>query len=35
MAAIFTPGVTNLKNCAKEPEVVDLINFFKFLWSKN
>lgn len=34
MAAIFTPGVTNLKNCAKEPEVVDLINFLNSCGAK-
>jgi UDP-N-acetylglucosamine 1-carboxyvinyltransferase len=27
MAAIFTEGKTTLKNCAKEPEVVELANF--------
>ncbi|MEC7859426.1 MAG: UDP-N-acetylglucosamine 1-carboxyvinyltransferase [Pseudomonadota bacterium] len=34
MAAIFTPGATNLKNCAKEPEVVDLINFLNSCGAK-
>lgn len=34
MAAIFIPGVTNLKNCAKEPEVVDLINFLNSCGAK-
>ena len=34
MAAIFTSGVTNLKNCAKEPEVVDLINFLNSCGAK-
>ncbi len=34
MAAIFTHGVTNLKNCAKEPEVVDLINFLNSCGAK-
>ena len=27
MAAVFTEGKTTLKNCAKEPEVVELANF--------
>ena len=27
MAAVFTKGKTTLKNCAKEPEVVELANF--------
>lgn len=27
MAAVFTAGKTTLKNCAKEPEVVELANF--------
>ena len=27
MAAVFTQGKTTLKNCAKEPEVVELANF--------
>lgn len=27
MAAVFTDGKTTLKNCAKEPEVVELANF--------
>ena len=29
MAAVFTEGKTTLKNCAKEPEVVELANFLK------
>ena len=34
MAAIFTSGVTNLKNCAKAPEVDDLINFLNSCGAK-
>ena len=34
MASIFTSGITNLENCAKEPEVVDLVNFLNACGAK-
>ncbi len=34
MASIFTSGITKLQNCAKEPEVVDLVNFLNSCGAK-
>ena len=33
MAAVLADGETTIENAAKEPEIVDLASFFKFLLS--
>jgi UDP-N-acetylglucosamine 1-carboxyvinyltransferase len=33
MASTLANGISKLKNCAIEPEVIDLINFFEQMWS--
>ena len=35
LAAVQAKGITIIDNCAIEPEIKDLIKFFKKTWGKN
>ncbi len=34
MASVLIPGITTIKNCAKEPEITDMINFLNKIGAK-